>query len=218
MGMYGRTKKQLLLADQEHTATLGTILNRRFDLLLRQEVERSQERGSKSTWRTSLPETSESLQWGLPAHVITFLASKIERIQRDGVLDVKVKIQQWPQFKKEIFDIIDHRIEYAAEINGAINTSYMSLDEHLIIYMTHKFDPLVVAKATRGLKGTRDEVQNQLLEFLLNLKYYSTRWLRAKQYAQMLGFLVKKDAISVASGVADQDLDDVEIPATDIYL
>ena len=94
----------------------------------------------------------------------------------------------------------------------------MSLDEHLIVYMIHKFDPAVVAKATRGLNGTRDEVQNQLLEFLLNLKYYSTRWLRAKQYAQMLGFLAKMDAVSVASGVVDHDLDDVEIPGTDIYL
>lgn len=72
--------------------------------------------------------------------MIVFLAPVIEEIPRSG-LKVRPRIQQWPKFKKEIFDIIDHRIEHAAEINGSTNTSCLSLDEHLIIYMIHKFDP-----------------------------------------------------------------------------
>ena len=34
----------------------------------------------------------------------------------------------------------------------------------------------------------------------------------------MIGVLTKKDMKSVASGVMDQELGDVEIPETDIYL
>ena len=33
-----------------------------------------------------------------------------------------------------LFEILDHRIAQAPEINGVVNTSYMSLDEHLVIY------------------------------------------------------------------------------------
>jgi hypothetical protein len=51
-----------------------------------------------------------------------------------------LKLQSWPIFKKEIFEIFDHRIENASEIAGVVNTSYMSLDEHLIVFMVHKFD------------------------------------------------------------------------------
>jgi hypothetical protein len=40
----------------------------------------------------------------------------------------------------DIFDVIDHRIEFGAEINGSINNSYMTLDEHIIVYFVHKFD------------------------------------------------------------------------------
>jgi len=32
----------------------------------------------------------------------------------------------------------------------------------------------------RDVGGTKDDIQVKLLEFLYNLKYYSTRWLRAK--------------------------------------
>jgi len=37
--------------------------------------------------------------------------------------------------------------------------------------------------------GTRFEIETKLIEFLYNLKFYSTRWLRAKFYAEMAGFL-----------------------------
>jgi hypothetical protein len=40
----------------------------------------------------------------------------------------------WPEFKKTIFEIYEHRILYSAEIMGVINNTYLSLDEHLIIF------------------------------------------------------------------------------------
>jgi hypothetical protein len=39
------------------------------------------------------------------------------------------------------------------------------------------------------MTGTRNEIELRVLEFIYNLKYYSTRWLRAKFYAEMAGFL-----------------------------
>lgn len=48
-----------------------------------------------------------------------------------------MKLLPWPEFKRIIFDIIEHRIEHAPEINGVVNTNYMSLDEHLIIFFTN---------------------------------------------------------------------------------
>jgi len=41
----------------------------------------------------------------------------------------------WPDFKKEIYEIYDHRVENSPEINGAINNTYITLDEHLVIYL-----------------------------------------------------------------------------------
>jgi hypothetical protein len=98
-----------------------------------------------------------------------------------------LKLQPWPTFKKEIFDIIDHRIEHAYEINGVINTSYMSLDEHLVVHMVHSFDNIVANREKKT--GTKEDIQVKLCEFLLNLKYYSTRWERALLYSEMAGFM-----------------------------
>jgi hypothetical protein len=67
-----------------------------------------------------------------------------------------LKLQPWPIFKKEIFDIIDHRIEHAFEINGVINTSYMSLDEHLLVYIVHTFDS--AASVREKKTGTKEEI------------------------------------------------------------
>jgi len=67
----------------------------------------------------------------------------------------------------------------------------MTLDEHLIVYFVHRFDSNNVSKQIKGQTGTKDQIQTKLLEFIFNLKYYCTRWLRAKTYAEMLGFYVE---------------------------
>ena len=94
-----------------------------------------------------------------------------------------MSLTPWPEFKKTLLDIIDHRIEHAAEINGAINTSYISMDEHLVAFWVGSF--MLPASKPKGkeMHGTRDDIQYKLIEFLYSLKYYSQRWLRAKLYA-----------------------------------
>lgn len=126
---YGHTKRQLSLVDRESILKLGQRLNHRFDRLIQREVEKAQERGKED----KDPLFARS-KWTLPSHIIAFVATKIPHLD-----SMKLKLRQWPQFKRAIFDVIDHRIEFAAEINGAINTSYVTLDEHLVIYIVHEF-------------------------------------------------------------------------------
>jgi len=62
-----------------------------------------------------------------------------------------------------IFEIYDHRILHSTEINGALNASYMTLDEHLLIFMLEKHK-------------TRAETETALVDFLSSLKYYCDSW------------------------------------------
>lgn len=89
------------------------------------------------------------MQWSLPPHIVAFLSNYISSLPQ------KLQLIPWPEFKKIIFDIIDHRIEWAWEINGAINNSYVSLDEHLVAYWVNFF--LVDKFSIKdGKQGTRD--------------------------------------------------------------
>ena len=75
-----------------------------------------------------------------------------------------------------IFEIYDHRIKYAEEIDGGINNTFMSFDEHLLVVMLER-------------NKTRTATERALVDFLSSLKYYAETWQRAKVYAQMCGFL-----------------------------
>ena len=147
-------------------------------MYIQKEVRNLRDRGKEDSSGVFGPTT-----WSLPSHIIVFLQNTIEKLD-----SIKLKLTPWPEFKKIIFEIIDHRIEFAPEINGVINTSYLSLDEHLLIYMVDSSCKGPTQKSTKELIGTRKEVETKLVEFLYSLKYYSTRWLRAKTYAEMLGF------------------------------
>ena len=48
---------------------------------------------------------------------------------------LKKKITNWATFKQTLFEILDDRLFWAPEISGAVNTSYLGLDEHLLIFM-----------------------------------------------------------------------------------
>lgn len=105
------------------------------------------------------------------------MSAAIKEIMQTGQLDkdFKLKMQAWGEFKQQIFEIYDNRIWFSPEINGGVNTTYMGLDEHLILYFTllYKVRPLV---------------EKRLIEFLASLKYFSETFQRAKQYAQLAGF------------------------------
>ena len=53
--------------------------------------------------------------------------------------ELKLKLPAWQDFKQLIYEIYDHRIYHAPEINGAINTNYMGMDEHLICFFIEKY-------------------------------------------------------------------------------
>jgi hypothetical protein len=72
--------------------------------------------------------------------------------------------------------------DYAQEINSVTNTSYLTLDEHLVIFFCHQ--TLLSQDFI-----TYEEIQINLINFLYSLKYYCKRWVRAKTYAILLGFL-----------------------------
>ena len=113
--------------------------------------------------------------WCLPSHIIVFLEKAI-----DDLDNRRLKLIPWMEFKKLIFDIIQNRVENAAEINGSINNTYMTLDEHLVCFTCTQGGPRF---------SKRDEIEKRLLDTLFSLKYYCQRWQRAKLYAEMLGFL-----------------------------
>ena len=53
--------------------------------------------------------------------------------------EIKLRLAVWGDFKNLLFEIYDHRLEHAPEISGAINSNYMSMEEHLIIFFVQKY-------------------------------------------------------------------------------
>jgi len=51
----------------------------------------------------------------------------------------KYDLLPWIVFKEVLFDIYNHRILNAPELNGAANTSYCPLNEHLLIFFIDKY-------------------------------------------------------------------------------
>jgi hypothetical protein len=92
--------------------------------------------------------------------------------------DIYCKIKPWVEFKTLLYDIYDHRIKHAWEINGAVNTSYLTLEEHLVLFFIEEYKD-----------NNRQFVEEKLLEFLATLKYYTDYWKRARTFAIMYGFL-----------------------------
>ena len=129
-------------------------LDQRFDEIIKREVEKLINRGEEE--REPKLSTNQC-SWCIPSHMIVFLEPSIQEIEK-----IKLKLVPWPEFKKQIYEIIDHRIEFAPEINGAINNTYMTLDEHLTIFIA----------GDKNLK-TRSQIEKKLMEFLMSLKYYS---------------------------------------------
>lgn len=125
-----------------------------------------------------------------------------------------MKLPPWQEFKQLIYDIYDHRIFHAPEINGGINTNYMNMDEHLICFFLEKY-------------LSRPVVEKKIIEFLATLKYFVDHFGRAKQYAVLCGFLQADESYMRKSGTSDTrppvrlndgKLDELEIPGNDIYI
>lgn len=65
--------------------------------------------------------------------MVLFLRESIKKFKNNELR--KLKLIPWSDFRQTIYDIYDHRIINAPEISGAMNNSYMGMDEHLLVYL-----------------------------------------------------------------------------------
>ena len=92
-----------------------------------------------------------------------------------------MKEPNWNDVKQLIYEIYDHRIYHAPEINGMINTTYMGMDEHLICFFLSKHQ-------------NRQSVERRIIEFLAALRNFVDNFDRAKFYATLCGFIKMEQA------------------------
>ena len=118
-------------------------------------------------------------QWNVPAFIVAFISNSLDS-------EEKGRVVPWPFFKKQIFEIYNERIEYSPEINGAINSNYLSLEEYLILYFLRKHKLRRLAEV-------------KLIEFITSLKYYTKIWPRAKVFAKLAGMLQFSEPIETDS-------------------
>lgn len=79
----------------------------------------------------------------------------------------------WYKFKELVFDVYDHRILHAPELNGSVNTNYVTLSEHVLIFFVSKYK-------------RRAKAEEKLVSMLISLRYWCDHWQRAKVFAQNL--------------------------------
>lgn len=73
------------------------------------------------------------------------------------------KVIPWPEFKKHVYEIYDHKINNSAEINGSLNNSYLCFQEYFLIYFLDKFK-------------LRQLAESKILDMLISLRYYEDLW------------------------------------------
>jgi len=67
--------------------------------------------------------------WNTPKLILLFLENTIRENE------VKPKLHSWSAFKSLLFQIYDHRIMHSQEIYGSINTVYVTMVEHILLYV-----------------------------------------------------------------------------------
>ena len=118
--------------------------------------------------RLSPDNANANLQWRVPYKIIAFIANRILEFEDDPNIAEKYELIPWTIFKDILFDVYNHRIQYAPELNGAANTSYCSLSEHLLIFFVDKYSA-----------HKRDKAEKAIVDLLINLRYYYDIWQRA---------------------------------------
>jgi len=118
-------------------------------------------------------------QWNIPSFLIAFISNSLDS-------EEKGRVVPWPYFKKRLYEIYNERIQFSEEINGAVNSNYLSLEEFLIIYFLRKYKLRRLAEV-------------KLIEFISSLKYYTKIWPRAKVFAKLTGMLQYSEPIETDS-------------------
>ena len=97
--------------------------------------------------------------WRIPFSIIAFCANKIkELISQENLLET-YELIPWAKFKVMLFQVYDHRIENAHEINGLTNMNYCTLQEYVLIYAMDK------------LKD-RSKAEHMIVTMFINLRYF----------------------------------------------
>ena len=99
--------------------------------------EKNQNKYSKINKKSQNEDTTV---WQFPYHVLAFCANAIRNYTKDPEEKLKdFKLTPWIEFKQLIFKVYDHRIENAAEVNGFILNSYVTLNEYLVVFFMDVF-------------------------------------------------------------------------------
>lgn len=164
---------------------LNALLNQiKKQSRLKEKQEKDLTDFSSSAWSTPtllLIYLHNQIKAKAPIPVYSTNPSKADQMLASEV-DHGLKIMPWSKMKTLLFDIYDHRVEFAPEISGAVNTSYLALEEHLICFFLD-----------RHKDKSRDFIELSIIEFVAALKYYSEFWKRARIFAMMYGFLKVDD-------------------------
>eukprot|EP00347_Sterkiella_histriomuscorum_P022955 403336507 len=124
--------------------------------------------------------------WNIPAYIIAFISNSLDS-------NLPGRVLPWVYFRKQIYEIYDERIKYAPEIQGFINSNYISLEEFMILYFLKKYQ-------------LRRLAEIKLIEFITSLKYYMKIWTRAKVFANLAGMLQMGDAMSTDASNHSSDI------------
>jgi len=124
--------------------------------------------------------------WKIPSKVIAFIQNRIFYLEEHPSLVEKYELMPWHQLKDCIFDIYDHRIRHAPELNGSVNTNYCTLSEHLLMFYVDKY-------------RRREKAEQKVADLIINLRYYYTHWKRAQIYAANCEFVFRPPSNLIAS-------------------
>ena len=113
---------------------------------------------------------TEEIQFCIPFNIIAFCSNRIQELISNPSQVENWQLIPWNKFKQLLYNIYEHRIDNAAELNGSVNTSYCNMQEHLLIYFC-------------DLLGSRALAEEKIVELFINLNYFYDQWARAKIYA-----------------------------------
>jgi hypothetical protein len=112
-------------------------------------------------------------QWKIPFSIVAFVQNRIFELEDKPTILESYELMPWFQLKDILFDVYDHRVKHAPELNGSVNTAYCSLTEHLPMFFLEKY-------------RKRPKAEERLVDLLINLRYYYDSWERAKIFARNL--------------------------------
>lgn len=116
---------------------------------------------------------NKSQEWRIPYKVIAFIETQILEYDKSPEKVEKYELLEWDYFKSIIFEIYDHRIKHAPELNGSANLNYVAMNEHILLYFVDKY-------------RTRRKAEVGIVDLLINTRYYYEYWQRAKTFADTL--------------------------------